>query len=133
MIIQIIDPAINFTDIKLKELYEKMKKTKQDPHLRYFSRVTINNENVAFFTHSLPDGNENVSFISEESSYLFATYGRLTGGTLTRRKGKVIIDENGILAKMQPIVLRDFILTNDVVKWGLYHGENFLIKKKKFE
>lgn len=129
VIIQILNSTISFTGDKLRQLYDKMCQQNLDPHLRYCSHATINNENVAFLVHSLPAGNENVNILTDETSFLFAKYARLTGGTLAQTKGKVIIDEQGILAKMQPIVLRDFMLTNDIVKYALYYGKNFSISK----
>lgn len=129
VLVQLLDPAFNWTHQKLQQEYEKRKTERPDQCLRYCPHATINNENVTFLVHSEQIYiNAGEVMISNEKANLFSLYASLNGQTVINMRN--IINRDQKVTSLKPFILTDYI-QNSQVTWGSYIAYKGTLKKKK--
>lgn len=134
VLVQLLDPALNYTNDKLKDEYMTRRRLKPDHCLRFCSRATINNESVAFLVHSTDTHMEvGEVMVSHEINYLFGFYAHLVNHNVTNIINAIDRDQRIIL--LGSFTLTDYI-QNSMATWGSFIAEtNFessSIQKGKF-
>lgn len=120
VLVQLIDPSINFTNTEIKKEFEKRSKGTFDHCLRYCPLATINNEEVAFLIHSI-ESNVKVEemLISNEKAHLFAQYAKMLDQTIINIINP--IDRHQNIVWLGSITLTDYIQNSEAF-WGSFVG-----------
>lgn len=120
--VQMLDSVNKYDSKTLHREFERRCDEKPTEQIRFCPHAIINNIDVAFIIQPASLDIETGPKLTDKTAYLFARYARLINATVNQKSGATIFDKTGqpTTAQLQ-FKLNKFILTEDVVEWGLFH------------